>query len=73
MVKYIFKFYLVLVLGCIVGVCIIMVVLGVIQEVVESEIFVLGYIVMYVVGNIFLIIWGVVIVLFMQKQIFNIN
>jgi putative transport protein len=63
--RYVFHFHPALALGCTAGARTTTAALGAIQEAVGSETPSLGYTVTYAVGNTFLIIWGVVIVLLM--------
>jgi putative transport protein len=64
--KYVFKFHPAILLGACAGARTTTAALGAIQDVARSKVPALGYTVAYAVGNVFLIIWGGVIVLMMK-------
>jgi putative transport protein len=61
--RYWFKFHPAIALGCCCGARTTTAAIGAVQEAVGSETPALGYTVTYAVGNIMLILWGVIIVL----------
>ncbi|MGA7720398.1 MAG: aspartate-alanine antiporter [Ignavibacteriaceae bacterium] len=65
--RYLFKFHPAITLGCLAGSRVITAALGATQDTLESKTPALGYTVTYAVGNTLLIIWGVVIVLLMNR------
>ena len=66
--RYLFKFHPALTLGCTAGARTTTAALGAVQDAVESETPALGYTVTYAVGNTLLIIWGVIIVLMIERD-----
>ena len=64
--KYVFKFHPGVLLGACAGARTTTAALGAIQDVAQSNVPALGYTVTYAVGNMLLIVWGVVIVLMMR-------
>jgi len=64
--KYVFKFHPGVLLGACAGARTTTAALGAIQDVAQSNVPALGYTVTYAVGNMVLIVWGVVIVLMMR-------
>ncbi|MGZ4962403.1 MAG: aspartate-alanine antiporter [Limisphaerales bacterium] len=64
--KYVFKFHPAINLGACAGARTTTAALGAIEEAAQSKVPALGYTVPYAVGNILLIVWGVVIVLVMK-------
>jgi len=64
--KYVFKFHPGVLLGACAGARTTTAALGAIQDVAQSNVPALGYTVTYAVGNMLLIVWGVVIVLMLR-------
>jgi putative transport protein len=64
--KYVFKFHPGVLLGACAGARTTTAALGAIQDVAQSNVPALGYTITYAVGNILLILWGVVIVLMLR-------